>query len=216
MNHPFIAALVATARPHILERFRPNSCIASTRVAIEALARFGVAATAVAAQVEIYNPTARALLEGGISKEAFRARLAESVRAAPGPEPPWSIGLGVGEPLHGSWTGHLVALTDATDASERVLIDLSLDQASRPLRDIRLSPIWVPAADEVCAGDARVGGTVAGTLVRYQLMPAQEGWDFSPDWCEPARWQDLVDATEASMREWLAAHEAEVPAPRPR
>src|SRR5262249_38296206 len=48
----------------------------------------------------------------------------------------WSIGVGYGDKEPGKWPGHLAVIV-----KERILLDLSLDQADRPAKHIRLPPL---------------------------------------------------------------------------
>src|SRR5687767_2944353 len=50
-----VKALVSTARPVIRQYFGPDSCIASTRIGIDALARFGVKSEAIGVSAFAYN-----------------------------------------------------------------------------------------------------------------------------------------------------------------
>jgi hypothetical protein len=113
--------VVAVVRNHVLESFREDSCIASTRVLIDVLDYFGVVARPVPMRVLAFNAEAYPLFTGGVG-------------VADWPDSAWSVGIAAsGKHKPGRWDGHLVAFTSTH------LLDASLDQMSRPARGIKLT-----------------------------------------------------------------------------
>ena len=126
-----IAALMKVARPVIRTTFRQDSCIPSTRIGIDVLAYFGLKAVPMPLFMLIYNDEAMKLIEGG--KAAQLQELMHS-RGPDEPGGPWSVGVGAEIANSSGWAGHLVVGLP----EYRVLIDLSIDQASRPHKGIDL------------------------------------------------------------------------------
>ena len=194
-----LEALAALARPLILERFGPSSCIASTAIGIDVLRRFGIGARPLPVRVEIYNPALAAALAAGNEPPTDPAARPAWMDAFGG----WSIGLGMGgdeEP--GKWPGHLVCWVD----SPPVFVDLSLDQASRPARQIELGTAVFEPLPGFERGDQLAPFALPnGCLCRYQAVPAQQEFRRVPDWADRGRRSETVARIEAAIRARLAA-----------
>jgi hypothetical protein len=155
------------ARPIMLnEVVRLDSCIAMTRCAIEVLRAFGLEAQPANVEVVAANQTFMRLMgEGNIRMEDKLPDWAVAEGA-------WAVGLGL-RPKDEE-VGHVVAILDDQ------VIDLSLDQASRPQRGIVLEPLvgtlpdnyrcepWVYKVDEA--------------YVTYHLRADLKKWLMSRDW----------------------------------
>lgn len=118
----------------IREEFAMDSCIASTRIASEVCQRLKI-------------PSNVLVVQAVITTEAFRKAIVEGMD----PrfiidEKAWSVGIGMpdkdkvtfkdGKPVKDDWAMHMALLVP--DA--RLLVDLTLDQASRPEHGIDLKP----------------------------------------------------------------------------
>lgn len=177
-----LALLTAQARPLILDYWGAYSCIASTRIAIDVLAEFGIAADALPVHAYIFNAPLWKRLEAG---ECPEAREIERLYEVDGS---WSIGLGFGGDMgENKWPGHLVALV----RRPQVIVDLSLDQASRPERQIHLAPIVAPADQSFLAGAGQLVGSVNDTVIAYETIE-EHGYLGSPDWKERERHRRVV------------------------
>lgn len=176
----FLEVVTSTVRELVLEDFAVTSCIPTTRILIDVLDYFGIPAKPIPVEVLIFNAEARAILDTGDMKA-----VAEAVQVCE-PEDeggPWTIGLGVTvqERQEG---GHVVVGIP----SRQVIIDGSLDQAARPLKDIHLkaSPVPMPDPDFF----TKVGAVVALTaqpeghgpvLLVYTHSPHKQYLN-SPNW----------------------------------
>lgn len=102
-----------------------NTCIATSRILIEVLARSGVAARPVPVVVKVENEKARALTEQRVPVEQW-------------PDDAWSVAIDVqqeDEPRH--WNGHLCVMVKGEGFGQpRVFIDPTADQFSRPERNL--------------------------------------------------------------------------------
>jgi hypothetical protein len=152
---PAPQAIAAVVRPLILERFRPDSCIASTVAVVQVSRYFGQYARTQPVRMCAWNAEAAGLMQAGVLMTEW-------------PGSAWSVGVTGTDQVdpNGVWDGHLVAVT-ATH-----LIDASLDQFSRPSKGItltpsafELSPEWAP--DGVIAG--RMDG---GVVLCYERITA--------------------------------------------
>jgi len=161
-----IATLVRHARPVMLKVVKPDSCVVMSRLAVEVLRTFGVAADACSAEVIIANGKFAQLLGAG------RIQMGEKLPQWAIDEGAWGIGLGYRPKPHE--IGHVVCL--AGD----LILDLSLDQASRPQHTIELEP------SVFCRGDTSIKEPsvffVGDVVVSYQLRPARKQFKRSPDW----------------------------------
>lgn len=133
-------ALLAAAddfvRPLVLERFDVHSCVATVRVAIDALAYFGVRAVPAPVEVMIFNDEAVEMLrhQGASLEDVGAAAWNHSVDD---PEGPWTMGLGFkADPSEGG--GHMGFWVPGLHA----FADPSLDQVSRPRKGLALGPMY--------------------------------------------------------------------------
>lgn len=152
------------------EFFRPDCCIAATKVAIRVLASFGYASRPLTVRLAVYTEKlAQRVMDGswdGIHREGE-----------------WGVGVGFSEPesdvgafVGEGWNGHLVAI------SGNWLIDLSLPQASRPLKGLHLpqsaafllSPGWKKDKHLAFAGN--------GLRLLYELHPEIKTFTTTKDW----------------------------------
>lgn len=92
-------------------------------------------------------------------------------------------------PQPGHWNGHLITL------GEEVLLDLSLDQMTRPQHDIDVETFCGPVGQEFLRGEERaafLSGT--GCLITYNLEPWNDEWMTSLDWNQLASYRPVIDA----------------------
>jgi hypothetical protein len=96
----------------------------------------------------------------------------------------------IGDPLHppeqiDGWNGHLVTVIE-----DRVFLDLSLGQANRPGRGIRISPMWgpytplPPTLDDPYPCFARLTlriGESKECELQWYANPGNLGWEHAPD-----------------------------------
>lgn len=182
-----LGALVEIARPRILADFRASSCIASTAIAIDVLAYFGVEAEAVECEGFAANR---------LAISAIAARLVPDWHAGA-----WTVGVVRNQPKDlrtGQWPGaHLVAVTD--DA----LIDLSADQFSRPRKGIEV-PALVCALDrdQFFGDDPVVSVPLAdGAMLSYKRLDnPQRSWRDVPDWSDRSRRKRIVGDVIRAIR----------------
>jgi hypothetical protein len=99
------------------------------------------------------------------------------------------------------WDGHLVAILEST-----VLVDLTLDQASRPEKNIVLHPGWSVVPTSFLAGRDMAQCDMNGSRVSYSAMPADRSFTSAGDWT--ARILDRLDPIARVMR----AVQGELPA----
>lgn len=184
---PDLEAAARSARAAVLEQFRADSCIATTRVVIAVLRYLGVPARPAAVRVAAHNAAADQLARAGIAVRDWPAEA-------------YSVGVAAsGQHRPGRWDGHLVALTASR------LIDGSLDQLSRPDRGICLPG---PGVFQAPSGWGRPGSPAArfkradGTIVSYQAV-RDRGWRRSPDWAGQSAL--IRSVTAAAIRQLRAS-----------
>jgi len=84
------------------------------------------------------------------------------------------------------WPGHLVLLASAKGKSP-VVIDLSIDQAHRPKKDILITePVVFGVPDGFTRGEycavGQVGTEVGALCFVYRAFPEDKSYEVSPDW----------------------------------
>lgn len=180
-NAQIVAGLAHIGRPEILKRFKPDSCIASTRVGIEVLKRFGITAEAIPVKVMVYNEPLWKRMTAGSFDGTFN-------------DEDWSVGIGMGydprrRPEDG-FNGHLVIKT------EGLLVDLAIDQASRPEKGLPIESLVVPWPQTWGIRPFRF--CLAGCY--YDYSPSENGaYQDAPDWKESDRWTSTVDSVTSIL-----------------
>jgi hypothetical protein len=161
---------------------KPDSCIAATRVGLEVLRYFGISAEELPVGMMVFNGPMLALMH-----RLQRLPTVAEIEAEPGA---WSVGVGVKPPgllednRTGGWDGHLVILTEPFADDVRWLIDLSVDQASRPQYGILMPEcILAEATPGFLAGAQRlVGEGPNGMTITYEAHPENTDYRTAPDW----------------------------------
>jgi hypothetical protein len=144
-----IEAIRLYARPEILKWYRPDSCIASSRVVFDLLRHYGMKPLAMACHVRVLN----AALLKRIEKEGRHPKDEAEIRKWSRGDGSWNIGIGgTGQARPHRWDGHLVVL-----AYRQVMIDVSIDQANRPRKNIELKPIVATVTEAGRAAKGRAG-----------------------------------------------------------
>jgi hypothetical protein len=126
-DRPFLPRLCEVVREELRigTLYRPDCRIAATAVLLDVLDYFRFTARPLSVIATVYNPamSERILREGMPTlEEAERDWF---------PKGCYSLAVGVGDPEPGKWAGHLVA-----NFADQLLLDLTLDQASRPQHQI--------------------------------------------------------------------------------
>lgn len=191
-----IDTLVEVGREPILEHFTLDSCIASTRIALDVLEYFGVHGKALPLTMLLLNGEAISLIEGGMAMDDLGQHLLQYPADQEGG--PWSIGLGAGgDPMPGKWAGHLVVEL----VRDRVLVDMSADQISRPHKQMHLEPMVWQVDDEPwwLGQETRSKFQVYENAAGHRLAvmfdrepPDPEGFKRTQNWRRKARGDTLV------------------------
>lgn len=166
--------LAKTVRAQILKTNSPDSCIPSTKAMVEALRQlhvdvFALPVTAMAVNAPLW---AYAHEHGGYP----------AIGTPEYPEDGFGIGIGyIGDETQpGKWNGHLVCV-----AERRWLLDLSIDQASRPQWNMPITEPLVAPVDEVWLR-ARTNLPLVieheTAHIYYWPNPGNEGYKESPGW----------------------------------
>lgn len=175
-----IRLLVELGRPVILSRWRSDSCVASTAIGMKVLRRFGIESYPLPVQMGAYNEVFLEMLEGLGNLQEEPAPDVQQYWLERGA---WSIEV---DEDASDGIGHLVLST------KRHLIDLSLDQASRPHKGIVLEPHACEVPNSFHEGEA-FGTTINRTLVIYRKNPTRRAFLESPDWTDDSRHESTVD-----------------------
>ena len=172
--------------------FGADSCIAATRIVVDVLKRFDTRAEALTVQVMVVN---RAFLERAKREVPPHERYElERWYLESGA---YTVGIGVGEAEPGKWPGHLVAVV-----KREFLVDVTLDQANRPARDILLPPYLVATvSDKFLKGRIDLPIPIAsGSGVIYYPFPTDRSYRVSPLWSVKSRTARTVDEVAKRLR----------------
>lgn len=159
-----VRLLTTVARPLILQRFSRDSCIVSTAVACEFLSWAGVRAKPIELEVLAYNAAAVEQLNAHVPADEW-------------PDEAWSVGIVQSTPTQPRrWKGaHLCTLIE----ERSLLLDLSADQLSRPLRRMTVpGPILTPWDGERAA----IVSDDATAIIYRRPERADPSFRSSPDW----------------------------------
>lgn len=171
-----ISAFASVARPIIRTEYDVDSCIPSTRIAIDVFHHFDLRARPLVARMRAFNAAmGRCMAEGGPEDEATFERW-DRVHGARTS----SVGYAEGRTVPpGYWAGHLVAFV-----ADRVLVDPSADQASRPYDSISVPGVLVAPVDARFVAGIRglILRTSDGCGILYECSPSERSYRSAPFW----------------------------------
>jgi hypothetical protein len=197
--------LSVRARPVILDWYKNDTCIISTAIVIDFCRHFGETVYPLACRADIYNKPMRKLIEsqGKFPTDEQVDKWVENSGA-------WGVGVGYpskeGEQSPTKWPGHLIAY------SGEFLLDLSIDQASRPHKGIFLErPLLVKDKDmaEFISNKKHLPVFRNGCVIIYRAMPEDASYTNSRDWWLEAKRKAIVDHLISQYEEVI--HEPEKP-----
>ena len=162
--------MLAAVRDRVLQHYRPDSCIATTKAIIEIVRPADAYALHVKALV--MNGPFVDLLGSGADPESPEGIAAGTESGA------WAVHVGAGDPEPGKWAGHLVAIVE-----RKWLVDASIDQASRPEHDIHLTePVVAKVTEAFLRGKEPLLVVVKKAFIRYDAVPGDKSYRASPNW----------------------------------
>lgn len=185
-----------------------NHCILATRIAFELLKHYDIRTRAVPVTVAVFNAAAERRIAslGRLPKDV--AEMNEWAKE----DGSWSVGVtGHATPTDAnSWVGHLIALAmpNASEGSDGVLVDLSAPQFSRPSRQIEIPPLTQTVPGSFLAGEPCVL-RVNGCIARYVYTPELQPWTNAPDWLDPSRREFPIKRAIGKIDLKLASLEAD-------
>lgn len=166
-------------------------CVLATRVGIDVLARFGIAA----------EP--RPVIAGVWNEGYERFRLQRDVDPdTPVPDDGWSVWAGLprrpGDPPLGPkrWHGHLVVYVPV----RQLMLDLDFQAFDRPLKGLHVPPAFAapwPGGAQILGRFWTVGVT-EGLYAHYRRNDDNQEFLDAPDWTQDRT--ALVDAVERAIR----------------
>lgn len=188
-----IEAIRLYARPEILKDYTRESCIGGTRIVFDVLRHYKLKPRAIPVYVRIFNAALLKHVRNG------EVPTTEDVQGWSGLDGSWSVGIGgTGVVKPGHWDGHLVALAMGT-----VLVDVSLDQATRPRFNIHMEPITAAVPENFVAGDPLVLD-VNGCAVRYEAHPEDMSWTQAAGWRREEPRKAVVERVIAKVESHLS------------
>lgn len=120
--------LLERVRIEMRSDYGADSCIAAARLTVDVLERFGVQADGLRVKTAVYNRPFWEAVERGMAPPAVLAAVPEA----------WSVGLGAEE---NDKSLHVVAWAPTLPgSSQALLVDLAIDQATRPQHAMILTP----------------------------------------------------------------------------
>jgi hypothetical protein len=165
------------------EGWPTNCCIGACRVLQEVLRDSGISAKPLVVETTVVNAAALAEVARLGRQPTSPAEIESAIQAG------WyTVEIGTAEPGEapgGPWRGHVVLLTD------RLLLDPSLPQASRPARGIELVPLVAEHAGVLPRQPLQM--TMADCALAIVPRPRDRAFVSAPDW-QLSRFQRAVAA----------------------
>lgn len=172
---------ICDARQIILQEAQTDSCILTVAMAVQVAAHFGIKLEPLHVITIVFNPFVTANIDRycGEKKESPTSDMMDHwVHSPEG----WSLVLGGG----GGNIGHLVAV------GEGVLIDASIDQATRPDKQMILTPFWAELNSPLQL-EKPFTFLHARCLHLYFKDKHDGSWRNSPDWTDENRTRRAVN-----------------------
>lgn len=199
--------------PREVEKMYPSSaiggtCVFTVRVVIDVLRHFRIKTRPTPCAVAVFNDTMvrRCRAEGRFPQST------DEMKQWAREDGSWGLQIGrTGNgpgPLGTRLDAHLVAVTHKTDDSEGVMVDMALQQNSRPQRRMMLEPVIATLPDGFFAEGKPLVAEVGpqGAWARYEYLPEQRGmWTDGADWTDPARRHSVVAEAIRRIEQRLSA-----------
>jgi hypothetical protein len=185
-NADDILLALGAEQPAMVAALGTDSCIACTRIAVDTLREFGVRAQPLAVEVTVHNAAAAAHIERGEPEGTFDDREARS------------FGLGFAPHDLGDdiYNGHVVCIVE-----RRVMLDLTLPQASHPEHGVQLPPAtFEPLPADFVKGGGAVFSAPGGCVVVYRAHPEERGFLALPHWTDRSFTRPFVRRVIARLR----------------
>lgn len=174
-----LADFARIAHPIIREYFRADSCIASTAITIAVMKHFDIPAVEFPCRALVFNKAFMVRMR----KEGHWPSPEETVEWTSGPDNAWSVGVGFPKTAE-PYVGHLVAIVD-----NKYLVDASIDQATRPAKELFLPPVLVtPITRNFRRNKEKFELTNEhGERLIYEPRPKDKVYLQAPDWTDTSR-----------------------------
>lgn len=181
-----------------------NTCIATTRIGLEVLRHYGVAARPMPVDALADNLVAARCRAEGVPYEQW-------------PDEAWSVKIDERDiAKERAWNGHLVLMVRSTNGFDfgepRVLVDLTADQFARPHKSLVVGgPVIFGIGPDAAFTPKDPMGTIlrdregrdTGSLMYWPMRPGRpeaNRWRESPDWTSH---HELAQATVRAIIEEL-------------
>ncbi len=184
-----VAAFMDAALEVLPRLYRPDCCIAATRIACLVLGdRLHMRVRPLTVEAQVVNAALAARDRLPLTDAEYRRWQAEDGSY-------WlTLGARDATPRPSHWPGHLVAVI-----YDRVLVDLTLAQGSRPARGIRLPALTVQVSADVLTGAEGRVVELDGAVVAYHTRPADRSFAVARDWQEAGRHDAAVRLIRGRM-----------------
>jgi hypothetical protein len=175
-----IDAVMSVAPRLIAQRYRPDCCIAATRILQTVFRSLKSACRPLSVVTAVYNGPYMDWQALHGKYDPTTAEEVAQVQQSGG----WSVVLGLDEPPRAPdrWPGHLVLL-----AWECVIFDVALWQASRPHKGINLVPLVIQVPAGFVLGQETRACTVNGCDIHYEARPEDRSYEGARDWWDARR-----------------------------
>lgn len=167
--------------------FGPDCCVSAVGATIDILdALYNIKSEPLCVELQIFNPYVTRKIE---ANDGFPKELATLKSWVAHPKG-WAVavgqdGNGKASDGTGGLNGHMVVIA-IDESNNKILLDPSIAQASRPKKRMHLGPLAIPAPEEFLAGKASTGRVVRSCLHLYRAITHNKDYTKAPDW---ERWK---------------------------
>ncbi len=177
-----LEALTQIAPKAIARTYNYYCCVAATRIVIEVLKKFHFKdLKPLVVEANVFNETYVKKGRTPESDEEAQAWLAEGA---------WHVVIGdKKQELEDKkmWPGHLV-----TAVNDKYIVDLSIEQATRPHKNIHMAPLASVVPEEFVKQSDRCGLMFNNCLVVYVSHPEDKSYEKAKDWWDKKACEELV------------------------
>lgn len=176
----------------ILNKYREDCCIVTARIIIEVLKKLHFKdVKPFVVEANIFNETYVKKGRTPQSEEEAQTWLTEGA---------WQVVLGERTEKHeGKWAGHLAVLLN-----NRYMLDIAILQASRPHKQINLTPIFTTVPENFVRGEDKCGLMFNNCMVMYTSYPEDQSYQKAKDWWDVNRSKGVVSEVLSEAKSILA------------
>ncbi len=187
-----IEIVSAVAPDSLLSKYKENCCIAGSRIVMEVLKKLH------------FRDVKPITVEANVFNEVYvkKGRTPQSQEEAEAwrDEGAWQVVLGDRtQVIPEKWPGHLALVIDG-----EYLLDVTIFQGTRPLKQIFLNPILTTIPEAFVKGEDKCGLMYNNCMIVYASYPNDKSYQTAKDWWDVKRSKDIVSEIYSDVKKVIA------------